>query len=186
MLSYFYLFNTIIFSFIIILHRIVVGLIRLKRFSDKRENWNFANHFENNIPVNEKKVAIVSIDGETGKSYSTTYGDMEKQANQVGHWLRKELNIKNTETVAVMMSNRAEFLSILLGCAKVHAVPACLNTNLTGASLSHCINVMIKFIFRIIDYEILNYINYLIRLQKQKLSLLNTDMQKKFLLSIMN
>ena len=40
------------------------------------------------------------------------------------------------------MPNRPEFMAIWLGITKVGGVVALLNTNLAGASLAHCIDIV--------------------------------------------
>ena len=40
------------------------------------------------------------------------------------------------------MPNRPEYMAIWLGITQVGGVVALLNTNLTGASLAHCINIV--------------------------------------------
>jgi fatty-acyl-CoA synthase len=45
------------------------------------------------------------------------------------------------DRVALMMSNRPEFVAIWLGLSKVGVVTALINTNLTGHSLAHCLEL---------------------------------------------
>ena len=46
------------------------------------------------------------------------------------------------DVVALLMPNRPEYVTVWLGVAKIGGVTALLNTNLTGASLAHCMNVV--------------------------------------------
>jgi fatty-acyl-CoA synthase len=67
-----------------------------------------------------------------------TYGDWNAAANRVAHWGARE-GIRPGEPVALLMENRPEFLATWGGLAKLGAVVALLNTNLTGKALRHAI-----------------------------------------------
>jgi fatty-acyl-CoA synthase len=67
-----------------------------------------------------------------------TYGDWNAAANRTAHWAVDQ-GIGVGETVALLMENRPEFLATWSGLAKVGAITALLNTNLTGKALRHAI-----------------------------------------------
>src|SRR5262249_57456138 len=46
------------------------------------------------------------------------------------------------DTVCLLMGNRPEFMAVWLGITRIGGVVALLNTNLSGASLAHCINIV--------------------------------------------
>ncbi|MBL8588020.1 MAG: long-chain-acyl-CoA synthetase [Methylobacteriaceae bacterium] len=73
------------------------------------------------------------------ESYS--YRQLNERANRYARWARAN-GIGKGEVVALVMSNRAEYLAFWLGVAKAGGVTALINTNLTGASLAHCISVV--------------------------------------------
>ena len=54
----------------------------------------------------------------------------------------KSQGLARNDTVCVMMENRVEFLALLVGLNKLGVTAGLLNTNLTGRSLQHCINVI--------------------------------------------
>ena len=54
---------------------------------------------------------------------------------EIKGWVRND-------RVCVMMENRIEFLALLVGLNKLGVTAGLLNTNLTGRSLMHCINVI--------------------------------------------
>src|SRR5262249_17348219 len=51
------------------------------------------------------------------------------------------MGVQKGEVVALMMENRPEILSTLIGLAKVGAVTSAINTNLTGQALAHSLNI---------------------------------------------
>ena len=70
-----------------------------------------------------------------------TYAQWNGRANRYARWAAS-LGLKKGDVVALLMPNRAEYLCIWLGIAKAGGVTALINTNLAGASLAHCINVV--------------------------------------------
>jgi fatty-acyl-CoA synthase len=67
-----------------------------------------------------------------------TYGDWNAAANRVAHWAAHQ-GIGKGDAVALLMENRPEFLATWSGLAKVGAITALLNTNLTGKALRHAL-----------------------------------------------
>ena len=54
----------------------------------------------------------------------------------------KAQGLARGDTVCIMMENRIEFLTLLVGLNKLGVTAGLLNTNLTGRSLMHCISVI--------------------------------------------
>ena len=81
------------------------------------------------------RVALIS-DRET-----FTYRQWNSRANQYARWTRSR-GLGKGDTIALLMPNRAEYLSVWLGIAKAGAATALLNTNLSDAALAHSINVV--------------------------------------------
>lgn len=71
---------------------------------------------------------------------SVTYREFDQMANRFGHWARGR-NLKRGDVVALMMSNRIEYLAAWFGFAKVGVTTALINTNLTGQALAHSIAI---------------------------------------------
>lgn len=67
-----------------------------------------------------------------------TFAELDASANRVARWARAA-GIGRGDAVALSMENRPEFLISWLGLAKVGAVAALQNTQLSGASLAHCL-----------------------------------------------
>jgi len=80
---------------------------------------------------------------ETQKGEQTTIGALDAQANRVSHWGNRS-GLKEANTVALMMTNSADFVSIWLGLAKLGVSTALLNTNNLGASLLHSVTTVLK------------------------------------------
>ncbi|PZA10391.1 long-chain-acyl-CoA synthetase [Rhodopseudomonas palustris] len=68
------------------------------------------------------------------------YFELARQIDRYARWALAH-GIGRGVTVALLMPNRADYLAIWLGVTKVGGVVALLNTQLTGASLAHCIDV---------------------------------------------
>jgi fatty-acyl-CoA synthase len=71
---------------------------------------------------------------------SFTYRGLAERANQYARWALAQ-GIGKGGCVGLLMSNRPEYLACWLGITQAGGVVALLNTNLTGTSLAHCINI---------------------------------------------
>ena len=81
------------------------------------------------------RVALISAREEM------TYRQYDERANQYARWAIAS-GIRKGDVVALMMPNRPEYLAAWLGIARAGGVTALLNTNLTGAALGHCVNIV--------------------------------------------
>ena len=70
-----------------------------------------------------------------------TYSALNGRANRYARWARSQGFAKG-DVIALLMPNRPEFICVWLGVAKAGGLTALINTNLPGASLAHCINVV--------------------------------------------
>ena len=70
---------------------------------------------------------------------SLTYRALAEQSNRYARWALDQL--AKGDVVCLLMPNRPEYMAIWLGITSVGGVVGLLNTNLTGPSLAHCINV---------------------------------------------
>jgi fatty-acyl-CoA synthase len=82
-----------------------------------------------------------------------TYVELEALANRVAHWA-VEQGIRRGDVVALLMLNRPEYVAVWLGLAKVGAVTALINTNLTGEPLRHSVRVS-EAAHLVVDRELL-------------------------------
>ena len=81
------------------------------------------------------RVALVS------ERETLTYRDWNARANRYARWFAS-LGLQKGDVIALLMPNRPEYMCVWLGIAKAGGVTALINTNLTGTSLAHCINVV--------------------------------------------
>jgi fatty-acyl-CoA synthase len=70
-----------------------------------------------------------------------TYRELAERANRYARWALDQ-GLAKGEVVCLLMPNRPEYLAIWLGITSVGGVVALLNTNLSGASLAHCIEIV--------------------------------------------
>jgi fatty-acyl-CoA synthase len=66
---------------------------------------------------------------------------LAERANRYARWARAQ-GLKKGDTVCLMMANRPEYMAVWLGITRAGGVVALLNTNLVGASLAHCIDLV--------------------------------------------
>ena len=80
------------------------------------------------------RVALIS-DRET-----FSYRDWNGRANRYARWARSQGFAKG-DAVCLLMPNRPEYLSIWLGLTRAGLIAALINTNISSASLAHCVNI---------------------------------------------
>jgi fatty-acyl-CoA synthase len=70
-----------------------------------------------------------------------TYHELFARSNRYSRWALDQ-GIRKGDTVCLLMPNRPDYLAFWLGVTRVGGIVALLNTNLTGASLAHCIDIV--------------------------------------------
>ena len=70
-----------------------------------------------------------------------TYGEFEARANAIAHWALAQ-GYKAGDTVALFMENAPDFVATWFGLSKVGIITALINSNLEGAGLAHCLNIV--------------------------------------------
>ena len=70
-----------------------------------------------------------------------SYRELGERSNRYARWARAQ-GLAKGDAVCLIMPNRPEFLAIWLGITRAGGVVALINTNLTGQSLCHCINIV--------------------------------------------
>lgn len=101
----------------------------------KHPDRTLVNLLESKVDEFGDRVALVS------ERETFTYRSLDARANRYARWALAQ-GIGKGKTVALLMPNRAEYLAIWYGLAKAGGATALINTNLTGQSLAHCINVV--------------------------------------------
>ncbi|NXP04120.1 S27A6 protein, partial [Thinocorus orbignyianus] len=69
-----------------------------------------------------------------------TYQDVDRRSNSIAQVLLHHGNLKNGDTVVLLMGNGLDFIHVWFGLAKLGCVVAFLNFNMHSRSLLHCIN----------------------------------------------
>jgi fatty-acyl-CoA synthase len=72
---------------------------------------------------------------------SLTFRALAERANRYARWALAQ-NLGKGEAVGLIMPNRPEYMAIWLGISSVGGVVSLINTNLRGASLGHCIDIV--------------------------------------------
>src|SRR5215470_18393736 len=72
---------------------------------------------------------------------SLSYRGLAARANRYARWALAQTLAKG-ETVGLLMPNRPDYMAIWLGITHAGGAVALLNTNLTGPSLAHCIDLV--------------------------------------------
>ncbi len=86
-----------------------------------------------------------------------TYRQFNAWANRIAHYLTS-LGIKKGDVVAILVENRPELLASMVGCAKIGAISALVNTQQTGKVLIHSFN-LVKPCLAIIGEELVKPFN---------------------------
>lgn len=69
-----------------------------------------------------------------------TYQALAERSRQYARWALEQ-GIQKGDVIGLLMTNRPEYFAAWLGITSTGGVAALLNTNLTGPSLAHCINI---------------------------------------------
>lgn len=69
-----------------------------------------------------------------------TYRQLDALANRFAAWADAQ-GVQSGDTVALLLPNRAEYVSAWVGLSKVGVATALINNNLTGAALAHCLSI---------------------------------------------
>lgn len=70
-----------------------------------------------------------------------TYRDLNERSNRYARWAHS-VGVGKGDVVALMMTNRPDFMAIWIGIAKAGGATALINTNQTGEALAHSLRVI--------------------------------------------
>lgn len=90
--------------------------------------------FEAAVDQWPERVAVID------ETRQVTYRELDTLANRFAHWARGR-NLRRGDTVALVLPNRIEYLAAWLGLSKVGVAAALVNNQLTGAALTHSLDI---------------------------------------------
>lgn len=70
-----------------------------------------------------------------------TYAGLNERANRYARWALTE-GLQKGDVVCLLMPNRPEYMAVWIGLTRTGVGVALLNTNLTGAALTHCMTIV--------------------------------------------
>lgn len=94
------------------------------------KTFNIADLFEMVVDAASEREALVCGD------YRASYGELDKRANQMAHYLQSQ-GIKTGDHIGLYMHNSGEYLEAMLACFKIRAVPINVNYRYVGEELSY-------------------------------------------------
>ncbi len=97
-------------------------------------NYVLADAFDDVAEARPEAPALLS-DGE-----KFTFRQLVEQSLRYAHWGLAQ-GLRKGDVVALVMEGRPDYIAIWLGLSRIGVVSALINSNLTGASLAHCIRI---------------------------------------------
>ena len=70
-----------------------------------------------------------------------TYRELAESSNQYARWALRQ-GVSTGDVICLLMPNCPQYVAIWLGITRVGGIVSLLNTNLTGESLAHAINIV--------------------------------------------
>ena len=121
-----------------------------KRFRSPAKAWLRALELTAPIATNRSRIFPTVIE-EVAKHFTEapallsdreclTYGALAERSNRYSRWALDQ-DLAKGDAVCLIMHNRPEYLAIWLGLTRVGGVVALVNTQLSGPSLAHCVNI---------------------------------------------
>ena len=100
------------------------------------KKYSMVDSFENLVDKDPSRVQFIFVE----EDRKVTLKDLDTTANQISHWGIK-MGLKPGDTIALMMTNRPEYVAFWIGMAKIGVATALLNTNTSGKALIHVVDV---------------------------------------------
>lgn len=111
------------------------GILSLMKGVDADSEVLVPDEIEATIDKHANKTAFL-FEGQ-----AVSFSEFERRANKVADWAIK-LDYHAGDTVALVMENCPDYVAIWFGLSKVGVTTALINSNLEGAGLVHCINIV--------------------------------------------
>lgn len=116
---------------------LILSKIHGRKYSGKI--YSYADVFEEIVDNDPNRVQFIVVEEER----NVLLAEVDILSNKIAHW-GKSIGLKQSDTVALMMLNRPDFISFWVGLAKIGVTTACINTNIISKPLIHCIDVSTK------------------------------------------
>jgi acyl-CoA synthetase (AMP-forming)/AMP-acid ligase II len=104
------------------------------KFAPPNMPWSMARALDERVAQDPNGLALAY--GEE----RFTFRDLDRKANQYARFFQSR-GIGHGDVIALLMDNRPDYLFALFGLNRLRAIASLINTNLSGASLTHAINV---------------------------------------------
>ena len=101
----------------------------------RRRTYTYPDAVEALARVHGARPALVSA------RETLSFAAFDGRGNRYARWARAN-GVAKGDVVCLLMPNRPEYAAIWLGIVRAGGVAALLNTNLVGAALAHCINLV--------------------------------------------
>jgi len=111
------------------------GILKLTKDIQPESAVTVADEIEASVDRSPNKTALI-FEGQ-----SLTFSELDARANQVAHWALEQ-GFEPGDTIALILENCPDFVAVWFGLSKIGVVTALINTNLEGAGLAHCINIV--------------------------------------------
>jgi acyl-CoA synthetase (AMP-forming)/AMP-acid ligase II len=106
---------------------------RLDRFVTNRP-WSAARLLDERVEQHPNNLAVAF------QNERYTWRDVDRRVNQMARFFQSR-GVARGDVIAVFMDNRPDFLFAVLALNRLRAIASLINTNVTGAPLTHAINV---------------------------------------------
>ncbi len=106
----------------------------LSRFAIPNRPWGLARLLDERAASDPNNLALAYLD----ERY--TFRDVDRRVNQYAR-LFQSRGIGPGDVVALMMDNRPDYVFVFYALARLRAVTSMINTNLSGNTLTHAVNV---------------------------------------------
>jgi fatty-acyl-CoA synthase len=70
-----------------------------------------------------------------------TFRELAERSNRYARWALAQ-GVAKGDVICLMMPNRPDYMAIWLGLTRIGGIVALINTNLSGSSLAHCIEIV--------------------------------------------
>ncbi|KAI0868525.1 fatty acid transporter protein [Hypoxylon argillaceum] len=139
---------------------LIRGVVPAMYRNNRREAADHANSFYRLEEIATGKSA--NRVGILFEDRSWTYAQMYEAALKYGNYLKSKYHLKPKDIVALDLVNSDHFLLICFGLWSIGARPACINYNLTGDALCHCVKTA-NSVLMLVDPDVESNINEVVR-----------------------